>query len=116
VGVGVVDVTPDTGDCSYTAGIIQCELGNLAAGVTTSVDVVLMATVAGSLAGEVTIFSNQRDIDITNNSDIGSVIVEGGGALESTSSDGGGGGAFGWISVCLLLGVALMRREQLHIA
>lgn len=114
VGVGVVDVTPDTGDCSYTTGIVQCELGNISAGVTTSVDVVLTATKSGRVDGEVMIFSNQRDIDITDNSDIGSVIVEVSGALGSAPSDGGGG-AFGWI-VCLLLGVALMRREQLHTA
>jgi len=107
-GVGVVDVTSDTGECSIVAGIIRCELGNLDAGITTSVYMTLAATSTGSFDGEVTVFSNQRDYNTANNRDIGSIVVES--DVVSTDNSSSGGGAYGWMSIFLLTGISFWRR------
>ena len=67
------------GSCSGppadTAGTISCTLGDLASGVSTSIQIATRPTVAGSLAVTLTVSSDETDTNTTNNAAAVSIDV-----------------------------------------
>ncbi|MGB5260788.1 MAG: beta-propeller fold lactonase family protein, partial [Gammaproteobacteria bacterium] len=67
--VGYVSATPDQGACAENGGTVTCELGVLLAGVSTRVAIDVSSGAAGMINNIVSVFGNEYDDNISNNSD-----------------------------------------------
>jgi uncharacterized repeat protein (TIGR01451 family) len=65
-GVTFVSATPSQGMCT-NAGPVNCALGNLAAGATAVVTIVVTPSATGSIVNTATVSANETDFDPSNN-------------------------------------------------
>ena len=70
-----VSATPSTGSCTESAGIVTCDLGDLAAGGTITVDVVVIPWALGPASDGASVGSNETDANPVDNADSESVRV-----------------------------------------
>ncbi|MFN2545116.1 MAG: sortase [Actinomycetota bacterium] len=75
-GVTFVSATPSQGICSEFLGLVGCDLGDVAAGATATIDVVVTPTAPGPLTDTATVSSATGDPDPSNDSDTASTTVD----------------------------------------
>ena len=63
-----VSATPGQGSCSQVGGVVTCNLGELPNGGSTSVEIVVTTTVAGSLINNANVTADTADPNQGNNS------------------------------------------------
>ncbi|MGD8828529.1 MAG: hypothetical protein PVG21_07495, partial [Gammaproteobacteria bacterium] len=95
--------------CQAVIGWVECDLGDLAAGASTSVSYTIRLAGASSTTGQAIVYSDQNDSDKTDNSDSVNITIAGG---SSGSSGSGGGGALGLFALLGLAGFGLLRARR----
>jgi uncharacterized repeat protein (TIGR01451 family) len=75
-GSGYVSATPSQGSCSHTAVSAQCTLGDLDAGVTATIEVVLMPGGTGSMTNTAVVSGDESDPNLANNTSTATTTVE----------------------------------------
>ncbi len=68
-GVTFVSAVPDQGSCNESAGTVNCDLGDLANGASTSVTVTVTPVIPGNLQTSATVNSDSHDPNLADNSD-----------------------------------------------
>jgi uncharacterized repeat protein (TIGR01451 family) len=63
-----VSATPGQGSCRETGGIVTCDLGELAAGIGTTVEVVVLPRAVGPIGNAAYVAANEPDLNPINNS------------------------------------------------
>jgi hypothetical protein len=96
------------GDCSVSAGRIDCEGASFAAQSNVTVSIGVTGTAAGANSVDYALSSTEADADPANNSVTATVNV---GTLTEAESSSGGGGAALWLLP--LLGTMALRRRKL---
>jgi uncharacterized repeat protein (TIGR01451 family) len=71
----VSSVQSSTGSCSVSAAGVSCDLGDLPAGAVELVTYVAVAVLPGTWANGATVFGNEDDPDLTNNSAVATTEV-----------------------------------------
>ncbi len=66
-GVGFRSATASSGECSEETRVVECRLGELAAGASATVTIVVRANVSGTLANTAIVTSDAFDPDTTDN-------------------------------------------------
>ncbi|MCC6208505.1 MAG: DUF11 domain-containing protein [Gammaproteobacteria bacterium] len=81
-----VDFVSATNGCTESNGIVQCDLGTIAAGTSAGANVVVRPTAEGNLSSTATVLSgNGQDADTADNTDTETTTV-------TAAEDGNGGG------------------------
>jgi uncharacterized repeat protein (TIGR01451 family) len=93
-GVTLVSVTPAQGSCSGTT-TVTCELGGIAQGTSTTVEIVVTPTAAGTLSNSASAASPEADDVPGNNTATAITTVTGGGpaTFEVTNTNDSGAGS-----------------------
>ncbi len=103
--VSLRSATASQGTCNVSGTNLSCDIGQVAAGDTVSVDLTVFGAAVGS--GRVNAQASTASVDPAgdNNSIQAKVAVK---APSSPPSNGGsGGGSFGWLALAALMGLAL---------
>jgi uncharacterized repeat protein (TIGR01451 family) len=112
-GIAVSSITPSAGSCSNAAGLITCDVGELASGANVSVDIAATTSVAGSYRHTATARTDSSDPNSGNDSAAVTTTVNapgaGGGNGSGGSGGGGGGGGGGSESLLVLLVLLAVR-------
>jgi len=73
--VTFVSATPSQGSCNLVAGVVKCSLGTLLAGVSATINIVVVPTVVGPLSNTAIVAGNERESNTTDNSSTVNVTV-----------------------------------------
>jgi uncharacterized repeat protein (TIGR01451 family) len=73
--VNFVSAIPSQGSCSLVAGVVKCSLGNLLAGASATINIVVVPTALGPLSNTATVAGNESESNTTNNTSTANVTV-----------------------------------------
>lgn len=101
-GMSFVSVSPQ---CNESSGKISCNLGNLDAGASVSIEVVITATAEGMQTHAATVTSDETDVNAADNTSTLDITVN-----AASSAGGGGGSAMSLLFLMLLMLVQGVKR------
>jgi len=115
-GTTFVSATPDTGSCVESDGLVDCELGDMAAGGSSvSIVMELTAEVAGTVDAASSVGAYESDPDVENNTGSTTITIdEPGGGGRCAASPGAGDSAPLWPAVVLMSVLCLAWRRRPH--
>jgi uncharacterized repeat protein (TIGR01451 family) len=74
-GTEFVSATPSQGDCAEAAGVVTCELGDIALDATATVDLVVKVTAEGTIENTASVASEETDVTPANDTSVAAVAV-----------------------------------------
>ena len=78
-GTRFVSASASQGSCSFDGSAVRCDLGTIAAGGSATATLVITRGTAGTVTNTATVSANERDSDVSNNSDTETTTVQGDG-------------------------------------
>jgi len=63
-----ISATPGQGSCDEVGGVVTCSLGDIPNGGSTSIEIVVTTTAAGTITNHASVSANSSDPDLQNNS------------------------------------------------
>jgi len=105
--------TSTSGLCVVSGSNVQCQLGDLASGGSTTVTLTVNAATAGSPSADASVTFTGTDPTTPDNRTTLTTTVTAPAPPPGSSGGGGGGGRFDWLAALLLGALALRRMERI---
>ena len=110
IGLESAEVVGGDGECVYKNSALQCELNSLLSGEKRGINIELIAaSVQDKTEIAAQVFSNQWDLDLSDNVAVGALFTTPGSTVTKAENSGGGGGGLDWAISALLLGGIVVR-------